>query len=425
MTRRTLLQVASAASIGASAQAQTGGPSILLISGWNLYNIGDVAITPGFLRLVQQHFPAANVTMLAASYHKEISAYLQPHFPKLTIIPMEFSAGKPLSPRFEEAYRTADLVVLNSGMTLSYGYYGLEWDRYIGRIMAFLKARGMGIPYGVYGHSFDKVEPHADVLYRDVFATASFVYTRDSESLKLLKSRGVACPEMAFGPDSTFGFDIQNREKGEQFLQAHRLEQGKFLALIPRLDADRFRKDGQEKAHAEQTREIVIRWVRETKLPVALVAEVRTQIEPARQMVYELLPADVRPQVRFQPEYWMPDEAQYVYSKAIAVASAEMHSIILGLAAGTPSVHFYFRQAGLKQWMMRDIGVPQWLLDQDQVSPERIADTLIAIQRDPAAARLAAGKAMDYVRQRQTETMKVVRRAAEDHWRKRTAATRG
>jgi polysaccharide pyruvyl transferase WcaK-like protein len=43
-------------------------PSLLLLSGWNLYNIGDVAITPGFLRLVRRFLPQARVTVLAASY---------------------------------------------------------------------------------------------------------------------------------------------------------------------------------------------------------------------------------------------------------------------------------------------------------------------------------------------------------------------
>src|ERR1035441_1363360 len=197
MTRRSFLATTSALA-AAPANAAPSGPSILLISGWNLYNIGDVAITPGFLQLAQKHFPAARITMLASSYPKEITAYLTPKFPNLKILPMEFHAGKNLTPAMEEAFRAADLLVLNSGMTMSYGYYGLEWDRYMPRPLAFMKARELGVPYGVYGHSFDKVEPQADILYRDIFRTAAFVYTRDSESLKVLKSAGVASPEMAF-----------------------------------------------------------------------------------------------------------------------------------------------------------------------------------------------------------------------------------
>jgi polysaccharide pyruvyl transferase WcaK-like protein len=415
MTRRTFAGTSAVLAARGALSGAASGPSILLISGWNLYNIGDVAITPGFLQLVQKHFPTARVTMLAASYAKEITGFLSPKFPDLKVLPMEFHAGKPLTPAMEEAFRGADLLVLNSGMTMSYGYYGLEWERYIGRPLAFLKAREMGIPYGVYGHSFDRIAPQADILYRDIFRTAAFVYTRDGESLKTLRAAGVKCPEMAFGPDSTFGFQWQNRERGEAFLKAQRLEPGKYLAFIPRLDVNRFRDDGREKDHAAQTREIITGWVRATGLPVALVPEVQKQIEPARTMVLEQLPADVRNAVRFQPDFWMPDEAQYVYGKAVALASCEMHSIILGLAAGTPSVHFYFRQAGLKQWMVRDIGLPEWLLDQDEVPPAKIAETLVSIAKDPAGARRRTAKAMAFVGERQAATMSVVRRAAETH----------
>lgn len=419
-SRRSFLASCAAPAVLRGA-APAPGPSVLLISAWNLYNIGDVAHTPGFLQLARKHFPAARITLLAASYQREISDYLLPKFPGLEVLPMEFKAGKPLSAAMQAAFASADLLVLNSGMTLSYGYYGLTWDGYIPRLAAFMKAHQMGIPFGIYGHSFDKVEPQADIVFRDVLSRAAFIYTRDTESLALLRSTGVNSPEMGFGPDAAFGFHLLDEERGERFLKKHDLEPGRFLAFIPRLDVNRFRKDGREKAHAEQTRRIITEWVRATGLPVALVPEVKKEIESARSGVYDLLPEDIRAKVRFQPEFWMPDEAQYVYSRALAVASAEMHSVILGLAAGTPSVHFYFQQAGLKQWMMRDIGLEPWLLDQDRVPPEKIAETLAAIARDPRAARRETARAMDFVRQRQAHTMGFARRAAEAHYRKRPA----
>lgn len=406
LTRRSLLQMP------ALLAAQPAAPHICLISGWNLYNIGDVAITPGFLRLVQKHFPEARVTLFAASYPAELAAYLKPKFPDLDVMPMEFKPGVALSAAFERTFASASLLVLNSGMTLSYGYYGLQWENYIPRILAFVKARALKIPFGIYGHSFDRIEPHADVLYSDVLSSAAFVYTRDSASLEMLKKAGVKCPEMAFGPDSTFGFDLRDEERARLFLERHNLEPGKYLAFIPRLDVNRFRQDGQEKNHAEQTREIIVRWVRQARLPVALVPEVQRQIEPAKTMVYDLLPADVRPMVRFQPDYWMPDEAQAVYAKAAVLASAEMHSPILALAAGTPSIHFYFTQAGLKQNMYRDLGIGDWLFDQDKTGPGPIVEALLAAERDRKAARAKVEGAMTIVRRRQMETMAVVRRSA-------------
>src|SRR5688500_12786421 len=224
------------------AVAQRTQPSILLISGWNLYNMGDVAITPAFMRLVRRYLPEAKITVLAQTYPEELRAYLQ-KFPDqvghLDLIPMAFKTGQPVPPEMDTALAGAGPRVLNSGMTLSFGYYGHDWNRYLPRLLAFLRARELGLPFGIYGHSFDKVDPPADILYRDVLGSAAFVYTRDSESLKLLQSKGVACPEMAFGPDSTFAFDLLNAEThayADRFLAEHRLERGKFLAFVPRLD---------------------------------------------------------------------------------------------------------------------------------------------------------------------------------------------
>ena len=397
-------------------------PSILLLSGWNLYNIGDVAITPGFLRLARSYVPEAKVTILAASYPEELRTYLR-KFPEqigdFDLLPMEFKAGKPLSPETEAAFASADLLVLNSGMTLSFGYYGHEWERYLPRLLSFVKARELGVPYGIYGHSFDRVDPPADILYRDVLGSASFVYTRDSESLALLRSKGVACPEMAFGPDSTFAFDLRSAETeayAERFLAEHRLERGEFLAFVPRLDVSRFRDDGREQVHAAQTRDLISEWVRRTGEPVVIVPEVSRLLEAHKTMVFDQLPEDVRPHVRYMADYWMPDEAQAVYARSRLVVSAEMHSVILGLAAGVPSLHPHFAQAGLKQWMMRDLGIQEWLFDQDVVATERIADAMVAVKDDPAEARRGVNRATEVFRRRQKETMAVVRAAALGHF---------
>src|SRR5688572_1799832 len=398
--------------------AARGGPSILLISGWNLFNIGDVAITPGFLRLVRRYVPEARVTVLAASYPEELRAYLK-KFPEqigdFDLLPMEFKAGEALSEEMEAAFAGADLLVLNSGMTLSFGYYGHDWSRYLPRLLAFMKARELGVPYGVYGHSFDRVDPPADILYRDVLGAAAFVYTRDSESLALLRSKGVACAEMGFTPDSTFAFDLRNgasEEYADRFLAEHGLEAGKFLAFVPRLDVDRFRSDGREQVHAAQTRDLIAQWVRRTGEPVAIVPEVSRLLEAHKTMVFDQLPEDVRSRVRYMSDYWMPDEAQAVYARSRAVVSFEMHSVILGLAAGVPALHPHFAQAGLKQWMMRDLGIEEWKFDQDEAPVERIADAMVAVKEDPEHARRLVRRAGEAIRRRQDETMAVVRAAA-------------
>jgi polysaccharide pyruvyl transferase WcaK-like protein len=175
---------------------------------------------------------------------------------------------------------------------------------------------------------------------------------------------------------------------------------------------ERFRDDGRERVHADQAVDLITRWVRRTGEPVAIVPEVARLLEAHRTMVYDRLPDDVRPLVRFMGEYWMPDEAQAVYAQARMVVSAEMHSVILGLAAGTPSLHPYFAQAGLKQWMMRDLGLEDWLLDMDAVPADRILDAMLAVRGDQEGALRRTRSAMAVVERRQRETMAVVGAAA-------------
>lgn len=193
------------------------------------------------------------MTLFAVSYAAELEAWLRPLFPDLDVMPFEFKPGVALSAASERTLASASLLALNSGMTLCYGDYGLEWEKYISRILALIKARSLKIPYGIYGRSFDRIDSHANVLSADVLSSAAFVYTRDSASLEMLRRAEVRCPEMAFAPDATFGFDLRDEERARLFLQRHNLEPGRFLAFIPRLDVNRFRQDGREKDHAAQT----------------------------------------------------------------------------------------------------------------------------------------------------------------------------
>ena len=415
MTRRSCIAALSAPLVAGAAQEKKR-PSVLLISGWNLHNMGDVAITPAFLRLMQTHFPEAQVTVLLQTFPNELGKYVKDRFPDVECIANEFKAGQKLSPRIEELFAGADLLVLNSGMTLSYGYYGNDWENYIPRILAFLKADQAGVPFGIFGHSFDMIKPPADILYRDVLNRAAFLYTRDSESLKVLRAAGVSPKEMSFGPDVTFAFDLRDDKALREFMTRHRVEAGKFTAFVPRLDVNRFRKDGKEKEHATQTVEILERYAEKAQEPVVLVHEVTRMLGPVKEMVYDRLSESARRHVRYEPEYWMPDAAYSTYAAARMVVSMEMHSVILGFAAGTPSLHPHFKEAGLKQWMMRDLGISEWMVDQDENSASAIADRMLSVHADTPAARRKVADVMKRVKEHHTRTMGTLKRAAWSHF---------
>ncbi len=136
--------------------------------------------------------------------------------------------------------------------------------------------------------------------------------------------------------------------------------------------------------------------------------EVEWEIEPSRKLILERLPQNIRSHVKFKDKFWLPDEAFSVYAKAEAIVSMEQHSIILALAAGTPVILPRFWENGRKAWMLRDLGIEEWLFDIDEDPEEQITAALLDIHNDYDVALGKVKSAMDIVHNGQKETMAVV-----------------
>ena len=99
----------------------------------------------------------------------------------------------------------------------------------------------------------------------------------------------------------------------------------------------------------------------------------------------------------------------------MALLSMDMHSPIMAVANGTPAIHCRFWQQTSKGQMWRDIGLGDWLFDLDKETDSAgITKAVLEIARDPVAARAKVAKAMEFVRQRQRETMAVVRKCVSE-----------
>jgi polysaccharide pyruvyl transferase WcaK-like protein len=182
--------------------------------------------------------------------------------------------------------------------------------------------------------------------------------------------------------------------------------------LTIRTSCQGFIDEKREQVHAAKMRQLVDTWVKQTDLDVLICPEVKHEIEPARRLIYDPLPADIRKHVRIKETFWLPDEAFSVYARAHTIVSMEMHSIILGLAAGTPTLHPRFVEAGRKAWMLRNLGIEEWLFDLDEDPADEITASLMKIHDDYDAALEKVNRAMDFVHRRQRETMEVVKRTA-------------
>jgi len=293
-----------------------------------------------------------------------------------------------------------------------------------------------GKPYGIYGITFaargststTDASDAAQAKTLDVFNQSRFVFFRDSVSLGLARELGCTCPILEFGPDGAFATDLRDDARALAFLQQHGLEEGKFLCCIPRLRYTPYWTIPEKKAamdplkHARnealkehdhaQLRQAIVEVVRQTGLKVLVCPEDRTQMTVGKELLFDPLPADVKPSVVWRPDYWLTGEALSTYVRSAGLFGNEMHSPIMCIGSGIPAIVCRWAEQTSKGFMWRDIGLDEWLFDLDQEAQlAGIVPAVLALAKNPAAARAKAAKARAFVEQRQRETMAVVGRS--------------
>lgn len=407
MNRRDFVHSVLALAAASSLRAGTGRPPrILLCSAWQVVNIGDIAHTPGALALLETHLPGAEVTLwLFNPLTPKARDLILRRFPRLEIVEGAVGADFTVEdPRVLAAMDRADFLLHGSGPAT------LAWRH----AEAFMRRTGrgfgvQGVTYGLYG------KPE-----RETLSKARFVFFRDSVSLELARRDGVRAPVMGFGPDTAFGTDLRNDEKAAAFLKASGLRPGRFLCCISRYrhtpfwtipaKAAPFDRARHERNEAMKERdhapllEAIQAVVRETGFQILLCPEDETQMRITREQLFDRLPADVRKHVVWRETFWLPDEAISVYAQSAGLFGHEMHSPILCIAQGIPAIVCRWAEQSSKGVMWRDIGLGDWLFDLDE--PEdgpRVAPAVLAIARDPAAARARAVEAGVRVRARLKE----------------------
>jgi len=280
-----------------------------------------------------------------------------------------------------------------------------------------------GKPYGIYGITFASTDAEA----KSLLSGARFAFFRDSVSLKFAQEHGVTCPVMEMIPEGSFAVDLRHDAAAEAFLKANQLEEGKFLCCIPRyrntpywkikpnvpFDAKKHARNESMKEHdLAPLREAIVAVVWQTPMKVLVCPEDASQMEIGREMLVDKLPDDVKPRVVWRKDYWITDEALSTYVRSAGLFGAEMHSPIMCIGNGIPAIVCRWAEQTSKGYMWRDIGLGEWLfnLDEEQEIPG-IVPAVLALAKDPAAAKAKAAKAREFVLQRQRETMAVLRRS--------------
>ena len=410
--RREWLKRASAAGMGmALASALPGcningsgaSKTIMVVSGWQDVNIGDIAHTPGLLNVLQTFLPDVHIILWEKSASAKVEALLRKNFPAVRIVRGKVDAKKNVNdPDVVKALEESDLLIHGSGPFI------------VGKdnIEAWLKHTNK--PFGIFGVTIQQM----DKDLRSLLEKAAFIFTRETKSLEVLKREGLSGSHISFAPDATFYFNLRNEALAGRFLKENDLEEKKFICVIPRLRYTpyyKFRPDNagwsEEKiSHVEKVNELwkerdhsklrtaMIAWVRETGNKVLVCPEMSYEVNIMDELLIDPLPGDVRPFV-VKHGYWLPDEAASVYARAHSLLSFECHSPIIALATGTPS--FYLRQPEdtIKGQMCYDLGLQDFVFGIDQTEGRQIADALRNVWSNYGEAKMMVKKTMTRVNQ--------------------------
>ena len=416
MQRRTFLHAGLVSVLTAKAFADPlRTPRILVRSSWQVVNIGDIAHTPGVLALLESHFPSAEVILWASeSLTDEVAAMLRRRFPGLRIVKGHIKADKTAStPELEDAVRWADFLLHGSGPS-----FVAHKD-----VAAFVERTKK--PFGVAGITY---KGGSDRM-RALLGRAKFVFFRDSVSLSKAKEDEIAAAVMEFGPDGAFACDLRNDDKAERFLRENGLEKGRYLCCIPRLRHTPYwrihSRAMRQRDHVKQTRNremeehdhaplraAIEAIVRKTGMKVLVCPEDMSQMAVGKRMLVGKLPEDVRKNVVWRRDFWLPDEALSVYVRSAGLFGLEMHSPIMCVGNGVPAVVCRFAEQTSKGFMWRDIGLNDWLFDvDDSESMKALTPTVLDIVNDPVSAGKKVDTARRFVGERQKHMMEVLAEA--------------
>jgi hypothetical protein len=418
-------------------------PRILLRSSWQSVNIGDIGHTPGALNILWKYIPQAQITLWPGKLGHGSRELLLRAFPQLQIAEGSVDAqNKPTTAELARAWQEADLYLSGSGSGFPASHHAVAFHRATNKPVGVFGVStdpisGFGAGGIAEGGTLNDLRAKALALPPDYLAPelryivdrASFFFCRDTISRDYLKAQKVKCPLVEFGPDAQLGMTLRDDAKGNAWLAAHGLEEGKFICVIPRLRyTPYYRVDGRartaddevrdainnrttEKDHAK-LRDAMTHYVRNTGNKAMACAEMTYEVEMAKQVLVDPLPDDVKQKVVWRDTYWLPDEAASIYSAAQAVVSVECHSPLIALRNGTPAMYVRQPTDTCKGQMYRDLGAGDWMVEVDEISGGDLWLRLEAIHRQPAKAKQRVASIMRDVASRQKRMAEAVVRAS-------------
>ncbi len=376
--------------------------TILLVSGWQEVNIGDIAHTPGLINILKTFLPEVEIILWEKAPAAEVEEMLHKYYPGMQILKGNIDDNSEVdNPLIYEAFDKSDLMIHGSGPYVV-GQPHLEaWVKYT-----------KNKPFGIFGTTIEKMN---DKL-KELLSKAAFIYTRETASLAVLKESGLSGDHISFAPDATFYFNLHDDVKAESFLLSAGLSKNEYICAVPRSRRTpyykiRNRHKWTEKSIEEmeaynfrlqqedfpKLREALIWWVRKTGYKVLLCPEMTYQVD-LMDDILEILPADVKPNV-LKRGYWLPDEAASVYARSCIVVSFDCHSPIIAAANNVP--FFYLRQPEdtIKGQMYYDLHFPDRVFEIEETTGQMIVDRLQEVWQNYSYAKQRITNEMETITQ--------------------------
>ncbi len=336
-----------------------------------------------------------------SGYNKKVSEIYSKNFPKVNVLYGNVNEQKEVdNPELLKVFKESDILVHGSGPLLVAADHVASWIKYTGK------------PFGVFGVTLQNPNQY----HQELLKKAAFIFTRETHSIQHLKKSGIEGEHIDFAPDATFFLNIRDDKKAEQFMATNRLEDKKFICVIPRLrytpyhliypesnnwDSDRIKtveetnKKNGERDHAKM-REAMIACVRETGNKVLVCPEMTYQVDIMDELLIDPLPEDVKPFV-IKRGYWLPDEAASIYSKSSSVISFECHSPIIAAANNTPFIYLRQPEDTIKGQMYYDLNFNDSVFEIEETSGNQITSRLREIWTNYAEEESKLKTRMDKV----------------------------
>jgi polysaccharide pyruvyl transferase WcaK-like protein len=405
INRRHWITAVIATLYHSTAATETKRKTIVLQSGWDTINIGDIGHTPGTLRILEHNLPQVRIIVWMMKTDERIQAMLQRRFPNVEFLQGSLTGKSKHDQRLQSVIQSCDLFIRNSGM---------------GQDLSYMKfCRHHGIPYGLFGQSFFPTMVQGDGADEriDLLNQAAFIYTRESKTLGILQQAKLKTPILEFGPDGCFGIDVRDEDRALATMTKLGIKERCFITVqirtntpkYPGVDDPRPEKLNplhptpqqvvDDERRAAKYRALMQRWIEKTGGKVLIAPETLKEMGHNKRLLYDPMPTALQKHIVNLESFWNANEAASIFARAHTVICHEPHSPIIALANGTPIIHTYSEFHSPKCWMFKDIGLSEWLLEMDETPVETIAETLFEIDHHYSAAQAKVKRAMDHVHQ--------------------------